>query len=261
MSETLNTVLSWLAPLRTQREPPLVVGVSGAQGSGKSTLCRHVAGALTEQGATVVVISIDDLYKTRAERQLLAQEVHPLCAHRGLFGTHDVALGHRLLDQLCDADASAITRIPRFDKSIDDRSAVESEFVGRPDLVLFEGWCVGARPGPEWRRPINAREARDDPDGRWVRWTEAQLAEQYLPLWERLHALLFIEVPSFEHVVHGRWRQEQALGVSAGEDAPGVMSRAEVEDYVAVFERKTRELLTDLPVRADLVVPAWQPPR
>ena len=64
---------------------------------------------------------------------------------------------------------------------------------------------------------------------------------------------------SFEHVVQGRWRQEQALAARVGEAAPGVMSRAEVEDYVALFERKTRELLVDLPDRADMVVPAWQP--
>ncbi|MCO4745874.1 MAG: kinase [Proteobacteria bacterium] len=257
-----SDLAQWVHGLAKDKGRPTILGVSGAQGSGKSTLCRMLGEELKcRYGWDVATISIDDLYRTRAERQELARSVHPLCAIRGLPGTHDVALGHALLDALGTATASTTTRIPRFDKATDDR-VPEHAFdtvKGRPDLVLFEGWCVGAPPAPAWTGPINPREARDDPDGVWMRWSERQLVHDYLDLWARLDALLMIEVASFEAVVEGRWRQEQGLAARAGTDAVGVMSREEVEAYVALFERKTRQLLRELPSIADRVVPAWTP--
>ena len=170
------------------------------------------------------------------------------------------------LRPVANASPTTVTRIPRFDKAIDDRAPVANfdTFVGRPDLVLFEGWCVGALPGPPWEGPINAREARDDPDGRWLNWSETALNKDYLSFWERLDALWMIQVSSFEAVVEGRWRQEVWLrkkraGHGLLDDSVGVMSRAEVVDYVALFERKTRQLLAELPHRADRVISAWKP--
>ncbi len=80
-----------------QQSKSLVVGINGAQGSGKSTLSELIKIILSEEyGLSVVVISIDDLYKTRSERQQMANDVHPLFATRGVPGTHDVELGINL---------------------------------------------------------------------------------------------------------------------------------------------------------------------
>lgn len=256
-----DALIRWVRDL-AEREGTTVLGVSGAQGSGKSTLCAQLSAALV--GRQVTILSIDDLYLTRAERQELGQAVHPLCAVRGHPGTHDVAMGLALLDALTTAGEQEETTLPRFDKSVDDRSSQGEHVVGRPDLILFEGWCVGAGPGADWAGPINERERRDDPDGTWNRWTERELGRSYLDLWKRLDALLFIEVSSFEAVAEGRCRQERAmaqhLAQSGALDASvGLMSEAQVVDYVALFERKTRQLLRELPQQADFVVKAWRP--
>lgn len=71
---------------------PLVVGISGAQGSGKTTLCRFLEVLMVEHNQRAATLSIDDLYLTRAERERLGREVHPLLATRGVPGTHDPAL-------------------------------------------------------------------------------------------------------------------------------------------------------------------------
>ncbi|TNE86048.1 MAG: kinase [Deltaproteobacteria bacterium] len=252
--------MPWVRELLDTHEHPVFVGVSGSQGSGKSTLCRQLCEAVAAEGGHAVTISIDDLYLTRAQRQALAATVHPLCALRGLPGTHDVALGLRLFEALRHAGPEDLTAVPRFDKSIDDRAPQPDTVVGRPDLVLFEGWCLLASPGPAWRGPINAREARDDPHGDFVRWSEAALASDYPALWAQLDASVFLAMPSFEAVVEGRWRQEAELA-ARHPGAPGVMTRAEVEDYVALFERKTRQLLAELPAVADRTLPAWISPR
>ena len=254
--------IRWLKDRMAGAQLPFILGVSGAQGSGKSTYCallQHVLHAV--HGWSVVTVSVDDLYLTRAERQRLGEQVHPLCAIRGLPGSHDVALGRALFESLANAGPNDVTRIPQFNKAVDDRvpEADFDVFVGRPDLVLFEGWCLGAVPGSEWQGPINEREARDDPDARWYRWTEAQLAK-YQSLWAVCEGLVMLKVPSFQSVVDGRWRQEQRLREQVGDTAVGVMTRPEVEDYVALFERKTTQLLAELPHTANLVFERSQNP-
>mgnify|MGYP002634186690 CR=1 FL=1 len=252
--------------LNGERSAPLILGVSGAQGSGKSTLCAELAArliALSAPPPLVTILSIDDLYSTRAERRQLGATVHPLCATRGLPGTHDVALGLDLLERFRRAQPDQTTLIPRFNKATDER-VPQAQFdvvVGRPDLIIIEGWCVGARPGPTWRGPINEREARDDPDGRYYAWTEAALAGDYQTLWAAFDALLFIDTPSFETVVAGRCHQERRLAArqqhASANERVGVMSEAEVVAYVALFERLTRRMSRDLPQRATWVVPHW----
>ena len=181
----------------------LVVGVNGAQGSGKSTLC-DVLKCITESSSfrlNVAIISIDDVYLTRNERLDLASSIHPLCASRGVPGTHDVQLAHRTLDALCDAETPTAF-IPRFDKSKDDRcpQSAFDVFRGVPDVIFFEGWCVGAAsPSREdaWSGPTNAREKLQDPDGVWAKWSDAALAsDAYQSLFGRIDKLVMIKVPS-----------------------------------------------------------------
>lgn len=243
---------------------PFTLGVSGAQGSGKSTLCRTLAMDLkADYGLRVVTISIDDLYLPRAERLALAQRVHPLCAIRGLPGSHDVALGVTLLNQLRAATPATVTKIPRFNKALDDRVAPDDfdAVRGRPDVIVLEGWCVGARPGAVWQEPVNARERADDPDGTWYQWTEAALRRQYLTLWQHFDGLVFIESPSFETIVAGRCHQEARLAeqilASGGPRPVGLMTQNEVVAYVQLFERKTRQMLLEMPALADWIVPHW----
>ncbi|HEY6815729.1 MAG TPA: P-loop NTPase fold protein, partial [Croceibacterium sp.] len=59
---------------------PLVIGINGAQGSGKSTLCGFLEALLVEHNLRTVTLSLDDLYLTRAERLELAAHLHPLFA-------------------------------------------------------------------------------------------------------------------------------------------------------------------------------------
>lgn len=232
---------------------PLIVGISGSQGSGKSTLCRVLEILLREShGLNAATLSLDDLYLTRRQRADLAAAVHPLFATRGVPGTHDLALGASVFAPL--RNGSAGLRLPRFDKACDDR-APEADWpvIRAPlDVLLFEGWCVGAAPqsAAELSAPVNRLEAEEDADGLWRRHVNAALEGPYRALFGAIDMLIMLAAPGFEAVLGWRLEQEHKLRVRTG----GGMSDCEVARFVMHYERLTRHLLADLPGRADVVV-------
>lgn len=227
-----------------------VLGICGAQGSGKSTLAAWLAGQLANEGLACAVLSLDDLYLTRAEREKVAQDVHPLFATRGVPGTHDVALGLGIINAVSKGES---VRLPRFDKSQDDRSAPENWPTAPADcrVLLLEGWCVGAvaQPEAELAEPVNTLESNDDPQGIWRRHANACLAGEYQRLFARIDALIMLAAPSFAVVSQWRLQQERELPPGAG-----VMNEAGIARFIQFYQRLTEWMLREMPVRADLVV-------
>jgi D-glycerate 3-kinase len=235
----------------------LIVGVCGPQGSGKTTMSLFLKTLLEERNFRVASMSIDDLYLTRAEREKLARTVHPLFLTRGVPGTHDVELGLRVLDGLSRAAPGQETRVPRFDKAVDDRAPDThwEIFAGPADVILFEGWCVGALPESEGSllSPLNRLERERDTDGRWRRFSNDALAGSYRRLFGLIGYLILLQPPSFDCVWRWRALQEEKLR----QRNPGgsrVMSEEELERFIMHFERLTRHILAEMPSRADLVV-------
>jgi D-glycerate 3-kinase len=250
-----------IAGWRREALRPIVVGVCGPQGSGKSTLCTVVAALLTAQNLRTVVLGLDDLYLTKARRAAMAAAIHPLFKTRGPPGTHEVALGLRVLDALTGDGPPGDLALPVFDKAADDRRPPDQwPHVETPvDVVLFEGWCVGARPqaSAALAAPINALEAEEDPAGRWRASVEAALAGPYQTLFGRLDRLILLKAPSFEQVYAWRAEQEAKLAASL-EAAPDpdrrTMSPDELRRFIMHYERLTRHILAEMPSRADVVV-------
>jgi D-glycerate 3-kinase len=229
----------------------LIVGLCGAQGSGKSTLAAGLAALFAGEGTPTAILSIDDLYRTKAQREQLARDVHPLLRTRGVPGTHDVALGLSVLDDLA---AGRPTRLPRFDKAIDDR-APTAQWETAPAgtrLLILEGWCVGARPQADaaLTEAVNRLERDEDFDGIWRRYVNAELAGPYQALFGRLDRLILLAAPGFEIVLRWRIEQEDQLRRARGIG----MSDAEVARFIAHYERLTRHILAEMPGRADLTL-------
>jgi D-glycerate 3-kinase len=230
---------------------PFLLGICGAQGSGKSTVAAQVVRDLDKAGIRAAVVSIDDLYKTKVERAAMARELHPLFATRGVPGTHDLALFDEVLAALACGRAAWL---PRFDKAADDRapkSAWDSAS-GATEVLILEGWCVGARParGPQAAGPTNRLEAEEDIDGKWRDRVEAFLREDYQALFARIDRLVFLSAPSFEIVHSWRAQQEEMLHASRG----GGMRRDEISRFIQHYERLTRRMLREMPDYADLTV-------
>jgi len=227
---------------------PLLVGINGAQGSGKSTLCKFLEVLLVEHNQIGVTLSLDDLYLTHAERLELAEDHHPLFATRGVPGTHDVERGIAILDRLLagkDAD------LPVFDKATDDRAPGTRHVKGAVNVVLFEGWCVGAAPqsAAALREPVNALERDEDPDGTWRREVNRRLATDYADLFGRIDLLVMLKVSDFEAVRANRRLQEQKLG-----SGPAVMDDAALDRFLAHYQRLTEWMFAEMPSRADILL-------
>lgn len=225
-----------------------LIGLCGAQGSGKSTIAAASARLLAERGLSSAILSLDDLYLPHEDRARLAREVHPLLITRGPPGTHDPALGTRTLHALGRAGRVAL---PRFDKASDTRRPPEAwdHLQGPVDVVLFEGWCVGARPQPPeaLAAPVNELERDEDADGRWRAYVNAALAGPYAALFSRLDRFVLLEAPGFEVVADWRAEQEAKLRARTGRGmSPDAISR-----FVAHYERLTRWILAEAPARAD----------
>ena len=249
-----------LAKAAHDKPGTLVVGVNGAQGSGKTTLCSILALLLESGfGLRVTSLSIDDLYLSRGERDKLGKSVHPLLATRGVPGTHDVQMGLQLLTELQEPQAGRKISIPVFDKSIDDRSPQSKwRMVETPlDIILFEGWCVGATPQTteELLNPVNRLEENDDAEGLWRGHVNSQLATDYARLFATLDLLLMLEIPDMECVFTWRGLQEEKLAAQAQRtDATQLMDKAALQRFIMHYERLTRHILAEMPERANLVL-------
>lgn len=238
--------LSALLALEWAREAPKFVGLSGGQGAGKSTLARLFESACASVGLRACVLSLDDFYLTRARRKDLAARVHPLFETRGPPGTHDMSECREAMDRLGQADEVSL---PRFDKGLDERVGYR-EVRGPFDLVLLEGWCVGATPMSEasLADPINGLERERDVDAVWRRTVNVQLGDAYAETWQKLDYLVYLRVPDLAAVRRWRLQQEDSLPEQQR------LRSDDVDHFVQYYERITRSMMESLPGRAELTV-------
>ncbi len=220
-----------LAEHRQQLGRPLVQGILGSQGTGKTTLAKVLTLILSQLNYCTIGLSLDDLYKTYAERQQL-QSIDPRLIWRGPPGTHDIELGIKVIDQLRQPISNQQVAIPRFDKSLwngaGDRTNPEQ--VSNIDIVLLEGWFVGCRPIDESKF--------DDPPSPIITETDQQFArdmnimlQNYVPLWDKLDQLIVLK--PLDYRLSKRWRlQAEHEMIATGK--PG-MTDAEIDQFVDYF--------------------------
>jgi D-glycerate 3-kinase len=233
---------------------PYLLGISGLQGSGKSTLAREVKVQAEARGWPTEVLSLDDFYYSRSDREALAQQVHPLLRTRGVPGTHEIELLMSVLAALPHASEKLPVTYPRFDKGRDTRVPPSRwpKVTRPPKLIILEGWALGIRPQLQsaLEEPVNELERAEDPDGTWRHWVNKQL-RGYQPLWRKLDALVVLQAPNWEVVRQWRSEQEQQL---LARHAPLAMEASAMDRFLAHFERLSRHALATLPSLADTCV-------
>lgn len=212
-----------------------LVALSGAQGCGKTTLAANLQQAFAQSGVHAGIVSLDDYYLTKRERQRLANTIHPLLRSRGVPGTHHIArLRHDLESQL----AGHAIALPRFDKANDDIS------VDLPakqyDLLIVEGWCLGAvsQTAEQLATPVNELDALPDA-AIWRSYQNEQLRDSYQPLWALFPVAFFLRAPDWQTICRWRQQQEHTLWRERGQG----MDESALQQFMLPFQRWTQAML------------------
>lgn len=263
LADTLQYVPELVARLvaqQSRQQQTMVVGINGAQGTGKTTLAKTIAIMLESQfHLKTTVLSLDDFYLSRQTRQQLGRDVHPLLTTRGVPGTHDIAQAIATVQQLRSTTDDVV--LPGFDKATDDclPHARRQHTRAPRDVIILEGWCIGVPPQDidALIEPVNTLEAEEDADGYWRRHVNDCLAGSYQDLFACIDYLVMLKAPSFDCIQAWRSLQESKLAArqAAGDGAgSGIMTPDTIMRFIQHYERLTRHALSTLPEQADAVL-------
>ena len=233
-----------------------IIGLTGGQGAGKSTITQILKLILEiKYNLSVVFFSIDDFYKTFSERNSLAINVNKLFKIRGVPGTHDTSLINKTFIDLTKKKFRPLL-LPRFDKSKDDRFPKKywQKINKQPKIIIFEGWCVGARPqkNKDLLKPINILEKRQDINLKWRSGVNKELKNAYKKVFSKIDMLIFLKVPSFDCVYKWRLLQEKKLQLTS--KGKKIMSPPQIREFIMYYERITMQMLKDLLHKANVVL-------
>ena len=233
-----------------------IIGLTGGQGTGKSTISIILKIILKEAyNLETVIFSIDDFYKTLNERETMSKKISDLFLTRGVPGTHDTKMLFQCIKNLKTNNFKKMN-IPKFDKSIDNRLSKSNwlQVKKKPNIVIFEGWCVGAsaQKNKDLILPINKLEKYKDKKKIWRQKVNLKLRRDYKKIFDLIDKLIFLKVPSFKYVLKWRLLQEKKLRITRKGNK--TMTDKQVKNFIMYYERITKHMLKTLPKDADTVI-------
>ncbi|EGX92844.1 Uridine/cytidine kinase, putative [Cordyceps militaris CM01] len=234
--------------------PPLVVGLNGIQGAGKTTLVAALTAALVQSSVHAIVCSIDDFYLTHDDQTALAA-LHPdnaLVQHRGEPGTHDVALATQVFADLIRGQP---TKLPLYDKAafhgrgdrLPESAWLPVNQPGQPpiDVLMLEGWSVGFRPVSDdevqrrWKAPSRTLQSHQLEHLIFVN----HHLRAYDALTNLFHVFIQIDAEDTQYVYTWRAEQEDHLRLIKGDPDAGMTNQQIIQFVDGYFP--AYELYTD----------------
>ena len=247
----------WIENKYKRKGKTLFLGFSGGQGSGKTTIAEILKIILKKFfKRKIYVSSIDDFYKTFKDRNKMSNNVHPLFKTRGVPGTHDINLIKNFFDILKKKKFKRI-QLPKFEKAIDNRLKKKYWFniKKKPEIVILEGWCVGAKPqiNSLIKKPVNILEKYEDQNLIWRKHVNEKLKKEYKKLFSMIDHLIFMKIPNFNMVFKWRLLQEKKLEKKSHLKKK-IMSYNEIKRFIMFYERITLQMVKDLSKSASVVL-------
>lgn len=222
-------VFEWLSS-RLQPGQVTYVGLNAPQGAGKTTLTRVLTEAFAQQDIKALAISVDDFYFTRQQQVTLAAKhsSNPYLQQRGYPGTHDIALGEKILHQVRALADGSECSIPRYDKSAfngqGDRFSIEhwSKIIGPVDLLILEGWFLG----------FQSVDFVEDPHLRQCN----QNLNEYASWLQDPNGFIYLQPQEVEFVVDWRIEAEEKMKRAGKTGMTTEQVRAYVEKFLPAYQ-------------------------
>ena len=258
-------IKSFLIPLcfwiskKANIKRPYFVGLAGGQGTGKTTSSSLIEIILTKYFKLKVFrISIDDFYKTRKERISLSKRVHPMLLTRGVPGTHDINMMLKFFKKVKSKKFKRL-KLPTFNKAIDDRYNKKYwyDLKKKPDVIIFEGWCVGAKPegNNTLNKTINLMEKNKDKKRIWRKYVNQQLKSKYKKLYSQLNCLIYLKAKNFSLLQKWRLKQERKLLVNSKKNSKlKIMNKEDVLNFMQTYQRITQNMFKNMPQYASIII-------
>ena len=248
----------WISSKAKSRNP-FFLGLVGGQGTGKTTTSSILEIILKKYfKLNVFKISIDDFYKTRKERLNLSKKIHPLLMTRGVPGTHDINI---MLDFFKKSKSRKFKpfKLPKFNKAIDDRCKKNQWYTlkKRPDVIIFEGWCVGAKAekNSTLKKSINSMEKSKDTKLIWRKYVNNELKSKYKKLYDQLDCLIYLKAQSFSLLQKWRLIQEKKLWLKnkSKKTKNKIMTKEDVLSFMQTYQRVTQNMFKFAPKYASII--------
>jgi len=248
----------WIAG-KIRNKKPYFVGLAGGQGTGKTTVSSLVKIILEKYfKLKVFKISIDDFYKTRKERNSLSKRIHPMLMTRGVPGTHDINMMLSFFKKTKNKNFKKMI-LPSFNKAIDDRFSKKYWYKinQKPDVIIFEGWCVGAKAelNKTLKKPINSMEKINDKKLVWRKYVNLQLRNKYKELYSQLNCMVYLKAKNFNMLQKWRLKQERKLRLKTKKvSSHKIMSKKNVINFMQTYQRITENMFKNTPKYASIVI-------
>ena len=257
LKKTYIPMSFWIDKKYRKKGKTLFLGVSGGQGSGKTTITGILKIILKKFfKREIQVSSIDDFYKTLKERNDMSYKIHNLFRTRGVPGTHDINLLKKFFYNLKKINLKKF-KSPKFDKSTDDRFKKRywNNIKRKPEIVILEGWCVGAKPQSNTliKKPINILEKQEDKNFIWRKYVNEKLKKEYKSLFNKIDHFIFIKIPNFKMVFKWRLLQEKKLKKKSHSNKK-IMNYKEIKRFIMFYQRITLQMIKDLSKSASVVI-------
>ena len=248
----------WISK-KADKKRPYFVGLAGGQGTGKTTISSIIKIILTKYfKLRVFRISIDDFYKTRKERKILSKKIHPMLLTRGVPGTHDVNMMSNFFKKTKSKKFKKI-KLPTFNKAIDDRFSKKYwyDLRKKPDVIIFEGWCVGAKSEKNLtlKKSLNYLEKTNDQKLIWRKYVIQQLKSKYKKLYSQLNCLIYLKAKNFSLLQKWRFKQERKLWQKSKKNLKNkIMNKGDVIKFMQTYQRITQNMFKNMPKYASIIL-------
>ena len=256
----LIPICFWVAN-KTKIKKPYFVGLAGGQGTGKTTISSIIKIILEKYfKLKVFKISIDDFYKTRKERLNLSKRIHPMLMTRGVPGTHDINMMLNFFKKAKSKNFKKM-KLPNFNKAADDRFIKKHWYRidQKPDVIIFEGWCVGAKAElvKTLKKSINSMEKINDKKLIWRKYVNQQLRTKYKDLYSQLNCMVYLKAKNFNMLQKWRLKQEHKLWLKTKKSSSHkikIMSKGDVLNFMQTYQRITENMFKKMPKYASIVL-------